>query len=251
MQILIIEDEMPSAERLQQLVLRYNPSATICDKLASVQEAITWFRNHPLPDLIFQDILLSDGTCFEIYEEVKISAPVIFTTAYSEYALRSFELNSIDYLVKPYDYCDIKRVLDKFSAFASMFVPYEPVLIKELISRNTITPKRRFLVRIGDQYKTISINEVAYVLSDEGTSFAFTFSGQRHPVDETISELESQLDIHDFFRISRKGMIQAPCIKKITTWFNGRLKLELAPPPPEPIFVSRDRVKSFKEWLNQ
>ena len=248
MKVLIIEDEQYTAQRLLDLIKKYDPKIEVCAMLTSVQESVKWFKANTHPDLIFQDIQLSDGNCFEIYEAVKVSSPIIFTTAYSEYALKSFEVNSIDYLVKPYDY--IERVLDKFSQFASMFQMPDISIIKDLINKTNISSKKRFLIRVGDVYKTLETKDVAYILFDTGLAFVYTFSGKRYPLDQSLSELEKELNPDDFYRINRKYIISSQSIQKISTWFSGRLKLQLKPEPEEDIIVSRERVNGFKKWLN-
>ena len=251
MRVLIIEDEKHTALRLQQLIKEYNNSIKICDLIISVEEAVNWLQLHKHPDIIFQDIMLVDGICFEIYEKIKVSSLVIFTTAYSEYVLRSFEVNSIDYLVKPYDYNDIKRVLEKYNQLSNFFQMPELSTLKELVTKVNITPKRRFLIKTGDNYKYLETGEIAYILSEESLSFACTFSGQRYPVNQSISELDTELDNYNFFRINRKYIINSSSILRIKGWFNGRLKLELKPPPENEVLVSRERVKDFKHWLDK
>jgi DNA-binding LytR/AlgR family response regulator len=249
MRILIIEDELHTANRLKQLVLEYNNEAEILESLTSVATAIEWFKTHQVPDLIFQDIQLSDGTCFDIYEAIPVNCPVVFTTAYSEYALKSFEVNSIDYLVKPYDINDIKRVLDKFQQFSSIFQTTKIDDLKELGELKKSLPRIRFLIRIGDNFKVIQTSEIAYFLSDGGLSFAWLFDGKKYPVVQTLSELEDELDINDFFRINRNCIVNSRSIQKISSWFNSRLKIELHPKSEVEIIVSRERVKEFKYWL--
>ncbi len=250
MNVLIIEDEYHTANRLKQLITEIDNTINIVAILSSVESSIEWFRNNEHPNLIFQDIALSDGNCFEIYEEVDIKCPVIFTTAYSEYALKSFRFNSIDYIVKPYDREDIKRVLNKFKQFSNLFTIPNQSIIKEILSQTRKTVKKRFLVKTGDKYRTINASDVAYLIYDEGIVFAIT-SDTKHPVDNTITELDTQLDSDMFFRINRRYIVNINNITKISSWFNSRLKLELNPTTSNDIVVSRERVKEFKEWLNR
>ncbi|MCT4637789.1 MAG: LytTR family DNA-binding domain-containing protein [Bacteroidales bacterium] len=249
MNVLIIEDEHHTANRLKQLITELDSTTNIITILSSVESAIEWFKNNTHPDLIFQDIALSDGNCFEIYEEVDVKSPIIFTTAYSEYALKSFKFNSIDYIVKPYDKDDINRVLNKFRQFSNMFTQPNSDIIKDILKQTKKTVKKRFLVRTGDKYRTIKTTDVAYLMYDEGVVFAITQEA-KHPVDSTITELDMQLDGDIFFRINRKYIVNINSITKISSWFNSRLKLELTPPANEDIVVSRERVKEFKEWLD-
>jgi len=251
MKILVIEDELHTANRLNQLIFEYNKDYEIIDSLSSIESSVEWLKKHKQPDLIFQDIQLKDGICFEIYKEVDISSPLIFTTAYSEYALKSFELNCVDYLVKPYDFSDIKRVLDKFRDFSSLFqtLPYDD--LKEMITAKAVIPKKRFLIRLGDNFKAVNTSDIAYIFSDSGLSFAFTFEGVRYLLDQPLSELSVQLDSDEFFRINRNCIVNNKSIQKISTWFNNRLKLQLNPPVKEDVIVSRERVKDFKIWLGE
>ncbi|MBB6459418.1 LytR/AlgR family response regulator transcription factor [Flammeovirga kamogawensis] len=250
MKILIIEDELPTANYLETLILQYNSSFEIVAKLSSVEDSIDWFKTNIQPDLIFQDISLSDGNCFEIYKQVMVQSPLIFTTAYSEYALESFQLNSIDYIVKPYDFEDIKRVLNKFSLYSNLFITSSPSSMNEIQENNEKKIKKRFLVSIGEQLKTVNTEEIAFIRFDEGLTFLHLYDGKKYPIDKSISTLESQLATSHFFRINRKYIIKIDAIKKINTWFNSRLQIETDPPTPEELIVSRERVKAFKDWLD-
>jgi DNA-binding LytR/AlgR family response regulator len=249
MKILIIEDEQHTADRLKKLILEYDKNYEVLDSLSSIKTSIEWFTKHEQPELIFQDIQLKDGLCFEIYKEVNISSPVVFTTAYSEFALKSFELNSIDYLVKPYDFADIKRVLDKFNKFSSLFTLPDYSDLKDMLSAGEVMPKKRFLVRLGDNYKVVNAAEIAYIFSDGGLSFAHTFDNVRYLIDQPLALLSDQLSKEDFFRINRNCILNCKSIIKISAWFNHRLKLVLNPATKDEVIVSRERVKDFKNWL--
>lgn len=249
MKILIIEDELHTANRLKQLIFEYDKDYEIVDSLSSIASSVEWLKHHKQPDLIFQDIQLKDGICFEIYKEVNINAPIIFTTAYSEYALKSFELNSVDYLVKPYDFVDIKRVMDKFINFSSLFQTPKYDVLKDMISAGEVATKKRFLIRLGDKYKVLNASDIAYIFSEGGLSFAYTFDRVRYLLDQPLAELSAQLDSEEFFRINRNCIVNNKSIQKISTWFNNRLKLLLNPPAKDDVIVSRERVKDFKAWL--
>ncbi|MBN1820634.1 MAG: response regulator transcription factor [Prolixibacteraceae bacterium] len=251
MNVLIFEDEKHTATRLIQLLKKYDPELNVLEVISSVKKGIEWFKRNPVPDLIFQDILLNDGNCFEMYEKVKVKAPVIFTTAFNEFALRSFELNSIDYLVKPYDYNDIKTALDKFLSFKEMFVQPESDLLRKILQKETPDIKKRFLIKLGDKYQSVKSEDIAWFISDEGITFAYSFENTRFPVDLSIDLLSGVLDPEKFFRINRKFLINFDSIKKIHAYFNNRLKLEIVPPAGNDIIVSRERIKEFKEWLGR
>lgn len=251
MRILIIEDELPTANYLVKLIEKYNSTYEIIDILSSVEESIDWFSTNKQPDLIFQDIALSDGNCFDIYKTVKVQSPLIFTTAFSEYALESFKLNSIDYIMKPYNYDDIKRVLDKFFLYGNLFITGSSTTMLQVEEGNDRKIKKRFLVSIGEQYRTIRAEEIAYIRFDEGLTFLHLFEGKRYPIDKSITTLENQLDTNLFFRVNRKYIINIEAIAKINTWFNSRLQIETSPETIDELVVSRDRVKTFKDWLDQ
>ncbi len=249
MKVVIIEDEQLTANRLQQLLKNYDNSIEVLMQLYSVKEAIEWFKTHKAPDLILQDIQLGDGKCFEIYDTVKIEAPIVFTTAYSEYALKSFELNSIDYLVKPYDEVDIKRVMDKFQSLSILFRPSDTNLLKSALQLKYKVKRLRFLVHVGDNFKSILISEIAYFYYEDGLTFALTFHGNRYPLDQSLNDIQQQVEDTMFFRINRNFIVNHNSIEKINTWFNSRLKLALIPPTQTEIIVSRERIKEFKLWL--
>lgn len=249
MKILIIEDEKHTANRLVGLLKNYQNDIEVLDVLGSVKSAIDWFSSHRQPDLIFQDIELNDGQCFEIYQQIKIESPVIFTTAYQQYALKAFDLNSIDYLVKPYDHKDIKRVMDKFEKYGSLFQANEVSMMKSLLANKETAWRERLLVRVGDTFKSLNVFEIAYFQSEDGLSFAISSDQKRYPLDQTLNELERILNPTDFFRVNRNCIVSHVCIIKISSWFNSRLKLVLQPNSANEIVVSRERVKDFKKWM--
>lgn len=251
MKVLIFEDEKHTATRLIQLLEKYDTDISVVKVIGSVSEGIEWYKNNPMPDLIFQDILLNDGNCFEIFEQVQIEAPVIFTTAFNEFALQSFKLNSIDYVVKPYDFQDIKNALDKFKKFREMFVVPENDLLKSIIQSKEQKVKKRFLVKIGDKFRSVKSEDIAWFMFDEGVTFAFTFENTRFPVNYSIDQLSVVLDSDNFFQINRKYVLNFESIRNIHSYFNSRLKLEVAPQPNEDLIVSRERVKDFKGWLDR
>jgi len=251
MNVLIFEDEKHTAVRLKKLLSAIDDSINILAVIGSVKDGIEWLKSNPAPDLIFQDIILNDGECFEIFNAVEITSPVIFTTAYSEYALKSFRVNSIDYLVKPYDKNDIERALNKLKRFKSAFAPPQKELLKDILTGKAFVPKKRFLIKSGDNYMNINSSDIAYLLSEDSVTFAVLFTGKRHIVNTTITELSEQMDPESFFRINRKFILNIESVKKISSWFNSRLKLQLDPPTGEDVVVSRERVREFKKWLDR
>ena len=251
MNVLIFEDERHTANRLSKLLAECDDSINIVGIIGSVKEGVSWLNKNPLPDLIFQDIILSDGNCFDIFDAVELSTPIIFTTAFSEYALRSFQVNSIDYIVKPYDIKDIQKALDKFKKFKGAFQPPDKKLLEEILNKAVVTPKKRFLIKSGDSYTTIASGDIAYLVSEDGITTATLFNKQKHIVDYSIVDLSKQMDSYLFFNINRKIIINIESVVKINSWFNSRLKIEVKPAFIDDIIVSRERVKSFKEWLDR
>lgn len=250
MKVLIIEDEIHTANRLEQLVKECEPSIEVLAILNSVAQSIKWFQNNEAPDLIFQDIQLGDGLCFEIYETINIEAPIVFTTAFSEYALKSFELNSIAYVVKPYDKKDILAVFEKYNKIKSHFLMPESQLLQNILVQKKDIIKRRFLIKIGEQYQVLNTKDIAFIIFEYGLSFAYNFKNEKLPLDQSMNELSVQLDAKEFFRINRQCIVHSSSIMKISSWFNTRLKLETEPKEPIELIVSREKVREFKDWLN-
>ena len=250
MKVLIFEDEKHTAIHLKSLLTKIDNSIEIIDIISSVEDGIKWYKKNKMPDLIFQDIILTDGNCFDIFNTINISAPVIFTTAFSDYAIQSFQVNSIDYIVKPYDINDIKSALIKLKNIKNTFILPENNLLKEIISNNKPTAKKRFLIKTGDNYITINSNDIAYIISDEGLTFITLFNNRKYIVEYSIVDLSKQMDTLHFFQINRKIIINIESVSKINSWFNSRLKVEINPPIKDEIIVSRDRVKNFKQWLD-
>lgn len=251
MRVLIFEDEKHTAIRLKSLLSKIDNSIEVLAIISTVKEGIQWYKNNKMPDLIFQDIILSDGTCFDIFNAINVSAPVIFTTAYSNYAIQSFQVNNIDYIVKPYDINHIRSALEKLKNLKSSFIAPETDLLKEIISKKEFTPKKRFLVKIGDHFSSIQSKEIAYLISDGGIVFATTFDKKRHIVDYSIADLSKQMDSNDFFQINRKMIVNINSVIKINSWFNSRLKLIVSPNLEDDIIISRERVSAFKKWMDK
>lgn len=250
MNVLIFEDEKPTAKRLSSLLTKIDKSINIVGIIGTVAEGIKWYNENPMPDLVFQDIILSDGNSFDIFNKVEVIAPVIFTTAYSEYAIRSFQVNSIDYIVKPYDIVDLQSALHKFNKLKNALIPPEKNLLKEILKKNAFVPKKRFLVKLGDNYVPIHSDDIAYLVSDEGLTFATLFNKEKHIVNFSIADLSKQMDPSTFFQMNRKMIVNVKSVEKISSWFNSRLKLTLNPRCAEDAIVSRERTSSFKEWMD-
>ena len=252
MKTLIIEDELPAAKRLLQLLQKLQPEAELLGTLDSIEAAVQWFLQHPMPDLIFLDIQLADGLSFDIFKEVQITAPVIFTTAYDQYTLRAFKLNSVDYLLKPIDPEELQQALDKYQRHFNNQPSFDPRTLEKLIqSFQKPTYKERFIVKSGQQLTFIQVDDIRYFYSEDGLLFAQMKDKKRHAVDYTLDQLETLLNPSDFFRVNRKVITQLTAIQKIAPYFNSRLMVELRPKADFEVIVSRDRVNDFKAWLDR
>ena len=250
MNIIIIEDEKPAARLLQRKVEKLG--FTINQLLHSVEEAIHWFTINQHPDLIFLDIQLSDGLSFEIFEQIDIKSAIIFTTAYDEYALRAFKLNSIDYLLKPIDEDELETAILKFkNQFQKNTIS---TLDFEAIKRMLVNPvqkeyKERFSVKVGNQIKVISIDEVECFYSENKGTYLHTLDNRDYLVDNSLEVVESELNPKDFFRINRKFIVPLKAIKEIQMHTNSRLKLILPTYKADEVIVARERVNEFKDWI--
>ena len=255
MKIIIIEDEKPAARLLQRKLEKLNFSAEVM--LHSVEESLDWFCKNQHPDLIFLDIQLSDGLSFEIFEKIEIKSAVIFTTAYDEYALRAFKLNSIDYLLKPIDEDDLEVAIAKFkSRFAvesNPSVDYKADF--EQIRRMLSNPsekvfKKRFTVKIGQHLKVISADEIECFFSENKGTYIHTFDNRSYLIETTLELLEQELDPKNFYRVSRKFIVPLRAIKEIVIYSNSRLKVILPSYKEEEVIVSREKVSDFKDWID-
>jgi two-component system response regulator LytT len=248
MTTIIIEDEKPAARMLQRKLEKLDIPVQVM--LHSVREAVEWFQQNPHPDLIFLDIQLSDGLSFEIFEKVSIQSPIIFTTAYDEYALRAFKLNSIDYLLKPIDEDDLEVAVEKYRKLISPKPAIDMQMIRQLFTSSKAPEyKKRFSIKVGDHIKVIPIEDVELFYSEFKGTFLFTTEGRNYLLDTTLESLEKELEPAQFFRVSRKFIIANTALKDIVVYSNSRLKLNLKTYNKEEIIVSRERVGDFKEWL--
>lgn len=244
MKVLIIEDEVPAQEELIRILQKYFPDIEIIDTIGSVRDATEWLRKN-IADLIFMDIQLSDGCCFDIFTLVHVKTPIIFTTAYDQYALKAFKVNSVDYLLKPIDEEElitaVKKMDYKYDRIKNMIEAFIPTHNKY---------KTRVSVKTGDGYRFLMIEEVSYFISDDGFTFAVTHDEKRHIVDYTIGSLETHLDPHRFFRVSRGCIVSINSIEKIASYFNSRLKITLKGRKNVSLILSRVRVPDFLDWID-
>ncbi len=251
MKVLIIEDEKWAADKLESMLMTADPGIEIMAKLGSVNESVKWFLQNNA-DLIFLDIQLSDGISFSIFEQVSVSTPVIFTTAYDQYAIKAFQVNSISYLLKPIRQSDLNESLQKFRNLKSAFsIDFEALILQ--IQGKQPDYKKRFLIQIGEKIRKVEIAEIAYFYIFAKGVYLRTFQGNNYPVDYSLDKLENLINPDNFFRINRKYMVSIDAISNMTAYSRGRVKLELTPSPvaDSETIVSVDRSLSFKKWLNK
>ncbi|MCF2486688.1 LytTR family DNA-binding domain-containing protein [Dyadobacter sp. CY347] len=250
MKVLIIEDEKPAVRRLTQLLSKHLPEAQVLESLDTVSAAVSWFNHNPEPDLIFVDIQLADGISFEIFDKVKVTAPIIFCTAYDQYAIKAFKLNSIDYLLKPIDPEELTQALNKFrSGKKEAGISLEQ--IRSLIQTPTKTFKTRFLVKLGERIQTIDIQDIAFFYSEDKITLLQTRQGKKFALDYILDEIEGMVAPEQFFRINRKYISSISAIKDVFTYSNSRLKVHLENCNDNDILISRERMGPFKTWLGQ
>ena len=252
MNVLIFEDEKLASERLIELLQEIRPSMKVVNSIKSVEAGVLWLQNNEEPDLIISDIQLLDGTSFEIFSEVKVSCPVIFTTAYDQYAIKAFEVNSVDYLLKPIQAAKLEGAIEKFESknqSGSQSIDIDQ--IKNLLTAPAQEYKSRFLVKVGQRIKAVPIEKVAYFYSRDKLTYIVTFDSQKLPIDQTLEEIDGLVNPKDFFRVNRKFVVHFNAVADIHPYFKGRVKLGLSPDIDEEIVVSSEKTPVFKRWLDQ
>ena len=252
MKILIIEDENAAARRLEKMLGEIAPDALVLDRLDSVEAAILWLQSNPQPDLILLDIHLADGASFEIFEHVQVTAPVIFTTAYDEYAVKAFKVTAVDYVLKPIKTADLEAALDKFKRiFQPTSTPdYNPLLDALRRQEPGSAYLRRMLIRFSNSYKLVDMSDAAYFYSKDKITFVVSrSSGKRFPVDYPLDKLEHLLDPAVFYRINRQFIVNVAAIKEMHSYSKSRVKIDLEPPADMETIVSTERSSDFKKWL--
>jgi two-component system, LytTR family, response regulator LytT len=246
--VLIIEDEETACKRLAKMVNETLTDAIIVDQLSSITAAVEWFSKNQQPDIAFFDIHLADGNSFEIFRRVPLTCPVIFTTAYDQYALEAFKVNSIDYLLKPVKKDELERAIEKFKR---VHFKTPPVDIQKLLSsiNQKAGYKERFVIKYGEHMKTIQAADIAYIVSENRISFAVLREGKRYALDFNMDQLEEMLDPKQFFRINRQFIISYNSITEMLTYSKSRVLVKLNPPTKEDTIVSTERSAAFKAWL--
>ncbi|MEZ4893415.1 MAG: LytTR family DNA-binding domain-containing protein [Saprospiraceae bacterium] len=252
MNILIIEDENAAARRLEKLVLEIEPDANIMAKIDSVESALLYLKSNPAPDLILLDIHLADGSSFEIFQHMEVTAPIIFTTAYDNYALDAFKANTVDYLLKPIKSQELQVAIEKFKRhhLSKQSVDYKTLADTLLKAENSKNFLRRMLIRFGSSFKLIDMKDAAYFYSKDKITFLVSSStGKRFPVDYPLDKLEGILDPESFYRINRQFIVNINAIGEMHQYSKSRVKIELEPPVDQDIIVSTEKSASFKRWL--
>ena len=250
MKVLIIEDEIPAQQILKRLIGKFFPDFTVSGTIDSVDEAVKYLRTHS-PDLVFMDVELSDGKCFEIFRHKEISCPVFITTAYADYALDAFKAKCIDYLMKPVEEEDFKKSVDRCLQLCGVTAahPAAPKTAPSVTAYARTAFKHHFTIKLGSQILVIDVNDIAYFYSNDKSTWIVTRDGKQHMTDESLVSVESEVDPARFYKISRKCIVGISSIYTISKYFNSRLKVTLSPKNIEPVIVPRDRVQSFMEWL--
>lgn len=244
MKVLIIEDEMPAFNRLSKLIQEVVPVADILPQLDSVNAARKWFSEHLLPEVVFMDIHLADGSAFDLLESLKLDCPIIFTTAYDQYAIDAFKVSSIDYLLKPVKREDLQKAFLKLKQFRHIF---EQTVRKAPEEKPEF--KKRFVIRYGEHIKTLNVEEIAYFYSENRATFARNHDGRNLPIDYNLDTLEDLLDPSRFFRINRQYLISLDAIAEMKTYSKARVIVTLKPQTQEQPVVSSERSAYFKQWL--
>ena len=250
MKVLIIEDERLASQKLIRLLKDVDQTIEVVDVLKSVEQTINWIHENPVPELVFMDIQLEDGLCFEIFENSRIDAPVIFTTAYDEYALKAFKVNSVDYLLKPIVPVELKNAIEKYKNIHS--VNTDKSMLMTFINQLLPQTKERFLIKIGEHYKSVSTSDIQCFYILERCTFISTNTGKSYPIDYPLDNIEQLVDSKTFFRVSRNFIININAIQDVIAYSSNRLKVVLLNrKEKEDIIVSRDRVVAFKNRMDR
>ncbi|NDK56635.1 LytR/AlgR family response regulator transcription factor [Pontibacter fetidus] len=252
MNVLIIEDEAAAASRISKMLLQLDSTIRILGVTDSIESTVDWLNNHAQPDLILSDIQLADGSSFEIFRQTNVEVPVIFTTAYDQFALDAFKLNSIDYLLKPIKLQELAQSLEKFkktrSKTSGPAVDYS-LLLQALQPNAKPAYQKRLVIKFGQHLKTVEIADVAYFYTQERMTHVCTFEGKRWPIDQNLDEVEDILDPSQFFRINRQFIINIKAIDAMYSYSKARVRIDLHPASDHETIVSTERAAAFKQWL--
>lgn len=252
MRVIIIEDETPAANRLTKLLQNISDEVEVVKRLDSVESGVRYLKTAERIDLIFMDIQLGDGLSFDIFHQAEVKAPVIFTTAFDQYTLKAFKVNSIDYLLKPIDENELQVAVEKYrQIYSNNENGFSEKIMKLVQSMNNTRYKERLLIKRGQQLSYLKTEQVAYCYADGKLCYAVGFDNSKFLLECNLSQLEEQLQPIQFYRVNRQLLVNIDAVSKVHTWLGGRLKLELAPSTNTDTVVSRERVNGFKEWLGQ
>ena len=252
MKAVIIEDESVAAQALQSLIQDIDPEMEVGAVLQTIEESVEWFEENPMPDLVFMDIHLADGSSFAIFDKVEITCPIIFTTAYDEYALKAFEVNSIDYLLKPINKADLERALNKYQHLTAASSDQGKASLEGLLAQMGGAKKKYktcFLLPERDKLIPLAVSNIAYVYIDTKTVKAIAMDGHTYYLNQTLDDIMAQLDPEQFFRANRQFIISRNAVKDLSVWFGNKLAVNLNVPVPEKIIVRKARVGEFKTWF--
>ena len=250
MKTIIIEDEEFAARRLENMIRECDPGIEIVNRFPSVKESVEWLKNNAQPDLIFLDIQLEDDLSFAIFEQVQVRSKIIFTTAFDEYAIKAFKLNSIDYLLKPINQEELCRAIDKFRSWSAESAPVIDALMLRDLLRPQPTYRERFMVSVGDKLKSINVSDIAYFFSTAGITFVVMHSKTQYSLDFSLDNLREMLQPKDFFRVNRQYLVGHKAIDKVVVYPKSRLKIVLNPSTDTDLFVSIDKAPEFKQWFD-
>jgi DNA-binding LytR/AlgR family response regulator len=250
--IQIVENEKPAADKLVRLLKKIDPTISVTDIITTVEGAVHRLQEQPQPDLIMMDIRLDDGLCFEIFETIQVDIPIIFTTAYDEFILKAFKVNSIDYLLKPIEEHAVTNALTKFKSLHYKKDNINAALLKQLYDGLTAPYKNRFLIKIGTNYKSVLVKDISCFYILERVTFIRTFADRDYIIDHSLDHLQETIDPKQFFRINRNCLISIDAISDITGYSTNRLKIKLNNLKPiDDLIVSRDKVAEFKKWIDK
>ncbi len=252
MKVIVIEDEKLAAERLVDMIHQYDQTIEVVTTLDSIKRSVEWFDNNEHPDLAFFDIQLSDGLSFEVFEKTIVDCPVIFTTAFNEYAIRAFKVNSVDYLLKPIDNDELSTAIDKFKKnYSGHEIDHQQEVFEKVLHVLTNNYKQRFVIKVGEHIRSVAVENILYFYSLEKATFLHTIDDHNYVIDYSLEQVENMADPALFFKINRKYMITINAIDDIITYSNSRLKIELKQSDDQDVIVAREKVKQFKKWLDR
>ncbi len=248
MKILIVEDEQAAVRRLQKLLSDIDPQMEVLGSVSSIESAVSWFATNPAPDLVLMDIHLADGSSFEIFDKTEVHSPIVFATAYDEYALKAFKVNAIDYLLKPIKLAELEQAIAKIKK-KPRSEEEEESLMQKLAAAGFIKRHKRILVKMGQAIKLIDLDQVAYFYSRDKISFAVLPGNKRYPLDQSLDQIEQMVDPAHYFRINRQFIVKMESIEEMVAYSKSRVKLKINPPTEEDAVVSKERSPEFKKWL--